>query len=150
MRSYKPYLPVVIFMALVLSASLVWAIGFQLSETKAQLQLKYDLAVVDHGTGRVSVTLTLLDEGRLKPLRNVDLVIPNSDGSGTVDLSLPIAPRLEDGKQIYHIHLKKEWAERASFNLVTDHIDGKKLGLTYYFYVIPLADEIKNTPAKSK
>ena len=96
MRSYKPYLPVVIFMALVLSASLVWAIGFQLSETKAQLQLKYDLAVVDHGTGRVSVTLTLLDEGRLKPLRNVDLVIPNTDGSGTVDLSLPIAPRLED------------------------------------------------------
>ena len=63
----------------VLPAGLVWAMGEQLGETKEQLKLKYDVSVKDHGTGRVTVTLTIADQGRLKPLTSVVLVIPTEE-----------------------------------------------------------------------
>ncbi|HVW00048.1 MAG TPA: hypothetical protein VHB77_06905, partial [Planctomycetaceae bacterium] len=66
------------FAAVALVANLVWALGFQLGQSKDELKLKYDLEVQDHGTGRVTAVLKIADEGRLKPLNSVDLVIPDS------------------------------------------------------------------------
>src|ERR1700683_4103948 len=40
--------------------------SFYLRETKDQLKLKYEVAVEEHGSGRVTVVFTLADEGRLK------------------------------------------------------------------------------------
>jgi hypothetical protein len=50
----------IFFGALVLDTNLAWALGLQLGETKEQLKLKYDVAAVDHGTGRVTINLTLV------------------------------------------------------------------------------------------
>ena len=146
-------LPAIVFAAIVLPASLVWAIGFQLGETKEQLKLKYDVSVKDHGTGRVTVVLTIADQGKLKPLNSVVLVVPGKDrkdGSGYVDLSLSLATREVDGKQVVRVHLLKELAERAEFQLRTSHLDGKQEAWTWYYHVIPIAEYIKDGGQKKK
>src|SRR5439155_26883103 len=71
-------LSLMVLAALLLTAGQAWGIGEVLGQTKEELKLKYDVAVEQHvfderGTGRVTVTLTLADEGRLKPLDEVQL-----------------------------------------------------------------------------
>ena len=144
MNVRKTCLPWVVLAAIVLSANLAWALGLELGESKEQLKLKYDVAVVDHGTGRVTVTLTIADEGRLAPLdRGVELLIPSKGETGVVDLSLNLDRRKVDGKQVIRVHLTKELAERASIQLNTDTLDGKVLPLTWYFHSIPIAKYLK-------
>ena len=147
----KLRLPAFAFAAVVLAADVTWALGFRLGETKEQLGLKYDVSVVDHGTGRVTVNLTIADPGRLKPLDSVDLVIPNKetkDGAGFVDLSVALAAKEVDGKRSVSVHLAREWAERAEIQLKTSSLDGKKLGLTWYYHAIPLAGYLKGVKPK--
>jgi hypothetical protein len=140
-----------VFVALVMPATLAWALGFQLGETKEQLKLDYEVSVTDHGTGRVTVNLTIRDEGRLKPLdRGVDLVIPSQDGTGYVDLSLSMDRRKVDGKQVMSVHLKRELAERAEIQLKTGTLDGKQSPRTWYYHVIPLAEHLKAGEPKPK
>ncbi len=147
----KICLPAMVFAAFVLTANLAWALGFQLGETKEQLKLKYDVAVTDHGTGRVTVTLMLADEGRIAPLdRGVDLVIPSKDGTGHVDLSLALERRKVDGKQVMSIHMTRELAERGEIHLKTDTLDGKQTPLTWYYHSIPLAGYLKEAGLKKK
>src|SRR5437870_6040961 len=90
-------IPVMVVIAVLLAASAAWALGFELSETKEQLKLDYDLSITDNGTRRVTVNLTIADQGRLKPLDSVELAIPSQDGSGYVDLALDLATRKEGG-----------------------------------------------------
>ena len=80
-------------------ANPAYADGYVLGETKEQLKLQYDVTAADHGTGRVSVTLTIADAGRLAPIDTVDLVIPSQDGTNYVDLSLSLNVRTINGKQ---------------------------------------------------
>lgn len=137
--------------AMMLAANLAWGLGFELSETKDELKLKYDVAVADHGTGRVTVNLTIEDEGRLKPLdRGVSLVIPSKDGTGYVDLSVTLERRKVDDKQLVSVHLTRELAERAAIHLKTDHLDGKLAPLTWYYHKIPLAEYLKGVAPKKK
>jgi hypothetical protein len=132
-----------------LSTSFACALWFELRETKEQLKLKYEMTLVDHGTGRVTAKLEIEDEGRLKPLFAVRLAIPSDDGSGYFDLSLPVQIRKADGKQHVEVHLKTELARRAQFNLMTSGLDGKLVPLTSYYYKIPFADYMKSgEPAK--
>jgi hypothetical protein len=143
--SARPFLAsLVAFAVLVSTAQPVWALGFKLGEAKEQLGLKYDVASVDHGTGRVTLSLTITDEGKLLPIDSVDLFIPGHDGSGPVDLSVSLATRTKDGKRSAQVHLKKELAERAEFHLKTWTLGGKKKLLTWYYYAIPLADYLKD------
>jgi hypothetical protein len=128
-----------------------WSMGVILGQTKEQLKLKYEVSVYDHGTGRVTVTIALADEGRLKPVRSVDLKFPSKDtfqdGVHMVDLSLSLATTKKDGKLVASVHLKKEWAEQAQLWLSTSYLDGKTLALTSYHHVIPIAKYMKNAPA---
>jgi hypothetical protein len=127
-----------------LAGNLAWALGLELGETKEQLKLKYEVAVVDHGTGRVTITLTIADEGRLAPLdRGVELLIPSKEGTGYVDLSVSLNRRKVEGKQVVSVHLTKELAERASIQLNTDTLDGKVAPLTWYYHSIPIAKYLK-------
>lgn len=135
-------------LALVTTAGTAWALGFQLSETKEQLGLKYDVATTDHGTGRVAVNLRIADAGRLKPLSDVKLVVPSPEGTGYVDLSLSLATREEGGKQVARVHLKKELAERAEIHLTTSHLDGQQSPRTWYYHVIPVARSMKSSEPK--
>jgi hypothetical protein len=137
--------------ATLLSANAAWALGFELSETKEQLKLKYEVAVTDHGTGRVAVTLTIADEGRLAPLsRGVNFVIPSKDGTGYVDLAFNMERRQVDGKQVMSVQLQRELAERATIQLQTDTLDGKHLALTWYYHAIPVKDYLKAVTPEGK
>ena len=150
----KLRLPLVLFAAILLSANFAWALGQQLGETKEQLKLKYDVSVTDHGTGRVTVVLTIADQGRLKPLSSVDFVVLGKEYkegkgySGYVDLSVALAIEEEAGKQVVRVHVLKELAERAQIQLKTSSLDGKKQPLTWYYYAIPIAKYLKNEEQK--
>lgn len=139
------------FAALSFAAGPVWGLGFELGETKEQLKLQYEVEATDHGTGRVTVNLTLIDAGRLGPLRSVDLYVAPKDGTGYVDLSVRVEPRSEeDGKRVYSVHLSRELAERADFHLVTDHLDGKMSPLTWYYRRVPFADYLPAEKGKTE
>ncbi len=79
------------FAGVILTANVAHALGFQLGQTKEQLKLDYQVSVTDHGTGRVTVNVAIADEGRLKPLNSVDLVVRSKDGTNFVDLSMKLA-----------------------------------------------------------
>jgi hypothetical protein len=132
-------------------AGRAWGIGFALRETKEELKLQYDVAVQDHGTGRVTVTFTLADEGRLKPLDEVQFVIPaqekNADGSSWMDLVVSIDMRtIDGGKRVGRVHIRKDLAERGEIQLNTHTMDGKKDPLTRLHHVIPMAKCMSNPP----
>lgn len=129
-------------------APLAWAIGEQLSESKDELRLKYDLELTDHKSGRVTLTLTLQDQGRLKPLDSIELLIPGEDQTGYVDLSVSLAVQEVEGRQRVRVHLKKELAERAEIQLRTHTLDGRESLRTWYFHTIPLRDHLRKAPAK--
>ncbi len=141
-------------------AGRAWGLDFGLSETKEELKLKYDIAVEEHSfdgasTGRVTVVLTIADEGRLKPLDGVQLDIPglekNKDGSNWMDLVVSIDMRKsDDGKRVGRVHLRKDLAERAVIRLNTRTLDGKTMNLTGGMYhAIPMAKYLKSVPAGS-
>ena len=142
-------LPSIAFAAIFLAANSAWALGRQLSETKEQLKLDYKVSAVDHGTGRVTVNVTIADAGRLKPLDSVYLVVPSKDGTGFADLSVSLAAKEVDGKLRVSVHLARELAERAEIQLRTSSLDGKKEALTWYYHVIPIAEYIKNIERKT-
>jgi hypothetical protein len=146
----RPGLSFIAFAAVLLTATPAWPLGFQLGETKEQLKLQYEVAATDHGTGRVTINLTIADQGRLKPLdRGVYLVIPNDDGTRFVDLSISLAIREVDGKQVVSVHLLKELAERAEIQLKTSTLDGRQEPLTWYYHTIPIADYLDGDKAKT-
>lgn len=68
-------LPLIIVALLLVGPERIWALGEILGETKEELKLSYEVSVYDHGTGRVTATLTIADEGRLAPLDAVELCI---------------------------------------------------------------------------
>ena len=144
----------IVLAALVLMTARAWGIGFVLGETQQELKLKYDLSVQDHGTGRVTIVFTLADEGRLKPLDEIELAIPgqeqNKYGGHWMDLVVPIdMARIDGGKSVGRVHILKEWAERAEIRLNTHTMDGKIDPLTRLHHVIRISEYMKNTPAEA-
>ena len=142
------FLSSIFFAVLVMTASPAWPLGFRLAKSKEDLGLKYDVAATDHKTGRVTIKLTIHDERKLKPLNSVVFYIPGSDGTGYVDLSLPVAVENVDGKRTATVHLHKDLAKRAEIHLKTSAIDGKREALTWYYYAIPFADHLQDKVAK--
>jgi hypothetical protein len=141
----------VVLTVLVLTTGRAWGIGFILGETKEELKLEYDVSVKDHGTGRVTVVFTLADEGRLKPLDEVQLAIPaqekNEHGGRWMDLVVSIdMTETDGGKRVGRVHILKAWAERAQISLNTHTMDGKIDPLTRLHHVIPIAKYL-NAPA---
>ncbi|WDI42193.1 hypothetical protein [Bremerella sp. P1] len=134
----------------VIPASVAWALGFELGQSKDELKLKYDVSIYDHDTGRVTVKFTLEDEGRLKPISSIDFHIPSDEkhdsGGYKSDLTLSMSTRNEETKQVARIHIRKDWAARAEIQIKTSHLDGKQEPLTWYYHAIPL----KELVAKAK
>lgn len=128
------------------------ALGFQLGQSKEELKLQYDVSVVDHGTGRVTITLTITDEGRLSPLTSVDFYIPSKEqhpgGGFKADMSLSLATRLVDGKKIATVHLRRDLAEQSEVHLKTRGLDGKDELLSWYYFVIPVGKQVQETPQR--
>lgn len=135
-------------LATLLVTGVAWGIGFSLSESKEDLKLKYDVSVQDHGTGRVTIQFVLEDEGRLKPLSSIDLVVNSQETTEHVDMSIAMGTKTVDGKLHAAAHLKKEWAERAEIHLKTSHLDGKVQPLTWFYHNIPVKDYLKEAEKK--
>ncbi len=139
---------------LLMMTQIGFAEGLGLGESKEELKLDYEVSIKDHGTGRVTVVFTLVDEGRLKPITSVDLSIlsekKHKGGGHMSDLSLSLATRKVDGRQVARIHLRKDLAEKAELHLTTGTLDGKRERMTWYFYAIPLADFMKGGEQKTK
>ena len=101
------------------------------------------------------VELTLADEGRLKPLDDVQLVVqrrePFKDGGYGADLvlSLDLKPT-QDGKRVGRVQIIREWAERAEIQLNTHTFDGKLDPRTRLHHVIAIGKHLKPAPAASK
>lgn len=154
MSNRKLHLPLLVFCVIALAACFAWAEGLGLGESKEELKLKYDLKVTDHGTGRVTIVLTLEDEGRLKPLTDIQFRIPaekpNERGSYYSDLSVSLATGKEGNKQVARVHVLKELAERAEISLSTRHLDGKAEPLTWYFHKISIAKYLKESGQSKK
>jgi hypothetical protein len=122
---------------------------------KDELKLKYDVSVTDYGNGRVGVTFTVIDEGKLGPLTSVDLELPGRDrdaqGGAAPELHLSLEMRKTDagakiaGKKTT-FELTKELAGRAEIWLMARQIDGKQLAMGYIFS-IPIARYMKNAQA---
>ncbi len=139
----KLYLVPLLVLGFVLSAKVVLALGFEVGESKADLKLDYSATMTDHRTGRVTFVLTITDEGRLKPLSGVDLVITDKTGSGRPELSVSLETSVENGKRIARVHLLKELAQRSQIMLKTNHLDGKQTPLTWYYHNIRLGEYLK-------
>ncbi len=144
-------LPLLATAALLLTTTIVWALGHELSATKEELKLKYDVSVTVHDSGRVTVNLTITDQGQLKPLDSVQLAVPSQDKSGFYDLSLSLATENVDGKLTARAHLNRDLAERAELHLVTHtppEGGGGKSERTRYYHTIPVAKYIKDAAPK--
>ena len=140
--------------ALVIPASFALAEGFQLGESKEKLQLEYDVSVYDHDTGRVTITFSLEDEGRLKPIESIDLSIASKEkhlsGGYKSDLTISMATRKEGNKQVARVHIRKDWAARAEIQLKTGHLDGKQEALTCHYHSVPLKELVARAKPHKK
>ena len=128
----------------------LWAL--QLSQSKEELELKYDIDCVTHSSGRVTVNLTINEQGKLKPIHDIQLAIPSDDGTGHFDLSVSMATRNVDGKLHARAHLSRDLAERADIRLVTltSPTTGKKSPRSWYYHLIPVAEYIRKAEQKPK
>ena len=142
--------------AVVVTGDRAWGMGEILGQTKEQLKLQYDVTVQEHvfdgaSTGRVTVVFTLADEGRLKPLDDVQLVVPgqekNKDGGRWMDLVVAIDLRTDSSKRVGRVHIRNELAERAEIWLNTHTMDGKQLAMERLTHIVPVAKYMKNAPA---
>jgi|TARA_R110002111_G_scaffold212165_2_gene275468 hypothetical protein len=134
------------FLGLLLTGQHTWAIEFEIGQSKEELGLKYELSVVDHGTGRVTVVLDIADEGKLKPINSISLYIPSEGKTGRPDLLVSLASTTVDGKTKVRAHMIKELAERAQLQLKTrsDPQTGKPTPLTGYYYTIHVDEFIRD------
>jgi hypothetical protein len=104
-----------------------------------------------HDSGRVTVNLTITDQGQLKPLDSVQLAVPSRDKSGYYDLSLSLATETVDGKLTARAHLSRDLVEHAEFHLTTHTPpdgNGEKSERTWYYHAIPVAKYIKDAAQK--
>ncbi len=132
-------------------ARLAWALGEQLGLSADQLELKYDLDCAVHRSGRVSVLLTVVDPGKIKPIDDIQLTIPSDDGSSYVDLSVSLAVENSDGKLRARAHMNRELAERATIRLVTHTNPNTKTHSprSWYYHVIPIAEHLNDGDQKA-
>lgn len=139
-----------VLVATVSATNLAWGLGHELSETKEQLGLKYDVSAVVHDSGRVTVNLTIADQGKLKPLDSVQLAVPSADGSGYYDLALSLATEKTDGKLRARAHLSRDLADRAQIRLTTHtppYDNVKRSERTWFYHSIPIAKYVRAAKA---
>jgi hypothetical protein len=138
--------------AIVLMSDRSWAIYYGLGPSKDEWKLKYDVAVHEADRGKVTVVFTLADEGRLKPIYSIDLVVfskqTDSQGGRSYDVKAPIELKpTEDGKRVGQVQIPKEFADRAKIRIITHMVDGKRQPSGGAYYDIPIAKYLTKDPA---
>jgi hypothetical protein len=116
--------------AMVLMSGRSWAIYNVLGPSKDEWGLKYDVQVKDAGGDKATVVFTLADEGRLKPLYSVELIVmsreTDNQGGHSYDVKAPIKLKTtEDGRRTGEVQIRKDLLDRAQIRILTDRFDGQ-------------------------
>ena len=138
--------------AIVLMSGGCWAIRYGLGPSKGEWKLKYDVAVYDADSDKLTVVFTLADEGRLKPVDSIDLVAfskqTDNQGGRSYDVMVPIELKTTtDGKRAGQVQIRKEFADRAKIRIITHMVDGQRQPSGGAFYDIPIGKYLNKTPA---
>jgi hypothetical protein len=130
-----------------------WAIYNGLGPDKDEWGLKYDVAVNDAGGDKATVTMTLADEGRLKPFYSVEVIALSKEvdnqGGHSYDVKAPLKFQpTGDGKSVAQVQIKKNVLDRAKIRILSLNFDGQRS--TYAWnYDIPLLkywDKVPTAP----
>lgn len=128
-----------------------WAVYYWLGPSKDDWGMKYGVEINDAGQDTVTVVFNLADEGRLKPFDLIELIALNketdSQGGHTYDVRAKIELKTtKDGRRAGQVQIRKEFADRAKFRILTRTIDGKAQA-TESYYEIPINKFLNKTPA---
>jgi hypothetical protein len=126
------------------------AVFYPLGPSEDEWGLKYNVEVEDAGGDMVTVKLTLLDEGRLKPVHSARLGVLIKERSNSQSKTYSIVGRLDlkptaDGKRVGTIKLRKDQVALGSLELITQHVDGRFQARGAATYDIPLAKHMNGT-----
>lgn len=144
---------VLVIAAIALMASHCWATFYRLGPSTDEWGLKYDVEVSDAGGDMLTVVFTLADEGRLKPIHSIELIALSKQTDSQGGHSYDAKEHFEfkstaDGKRAAQVKIRKQLADRATFRILTQTVDGKKQTAGAAHYSIPLKKYLDNAPAQ--
>jgi hypothetical protein len=136
-----------VVVALALMSSSSWAVYYELGPSSDDWGLKYAGDVTATNDGKLNVSFTLADQGRLKPIHSVHifaLTHPNPDGSRTYLLKAPMAMTpTQDGKLTGQMQIGRELTNLAVVRIFSYTVDGQPQKLGVRYYDIPITKFIK-------
>jgi hypothetical protein len=149
-RSSSLAMRVLVMAAVVLMSSRSWAVYYELGPSKDEWGLKYDGEVTATNDGKLNVSFTLADQGRLKPIHSVHIFAlsnPSPDGSRTYLLKagMPMKPT-PDGKQTGQLQIGGHLANYAVVRIFSYSVDGQPQKQGVRYYDIPLRKLVKKAP----
>lgn len=128
--------------AVVLISARCWAVFYPLGPSKDEWGLKYEVEVDAADGDKLNVIFTLADEGRLKPIYSATLIAlsnPRSDGGRKFLVKAPIDLKsTNEGKLRGQTQIGKEFADRATIQILTLTFDGRRQTSGARCYDIPL------------
>jgi hypothetical protein len=141
---------VLVVAAVVLMSSLSWAVYYELPYSKDEWGLKYEGEVTATNEGKLNVSFTLADQGRLKPIHSVHIFAlskPRPDGSRVYLLKAPMPLKpTEDGKQAGQLQIGRELIDLAVVRIFSYTVDGQPQRQGVRYYDIPLRKLVKKAP----
>jgi hypothetical protein len=144
---------VLVVAVIALMAGRCWATFYGLGPSKDEWGLKYDVEVSDAGGDMLTVVFTLADEGRLKPIHSIDLIALSKQTDSQGGRSYDVKEHVEfkttpDGKRAGQVKIHKQFADRATFRILTQTVDGKKHTSGASHYSVPLKKYLDKAPAE--
>ena len=151
-RKSRVVMGLLVVAALTLLPGLCWAVYYKLEPSKNDWGLKYDVEVSEAAGDKTTVTFTLADEGRLKPIYSATVVAfskVDANGGRTYDVKAPIEFKTtREGKKVGQVQIPTEYADRAEIRILTLNIDGKRYASASY-YDLPLHKKADKEEATS-
>lgn len=137
--------------ALALLPGMCWAIFYGLGPDKDEWGLRYNVEVVESESNpeMLTVRFTLINEGRLKPIHSVGLSALQkenvSQGTKTFEKLGPFAFKVNaSGKRVAEKQIRKDQAQNAVMQVLTQRVDGKHQSQGAAYYDIPLKKFLEN------
>jgi hypothetical protein len=137
--------------AMVLMAGKSWAVFHALPPSKDEWGLKYDVEVAPADGDKVTVVLTMADEGRLKSVYSYHVVAfskqTDSQGGRSYDVKAPLVLKpTQDGQRTGQVQIRKDLVDRAMIRVLTLNVDGKRQTAGAAYYDIPLRKYMNEPP----
>jgi hypothetical protein len=143
---------VLVVAAMLLMTSRSWAIYYGLGPSKDEWGLKYEVAVEEADRNNLTVTFTLADEGRLKPIYSIELIAfskqADSQGRRAYDIKAPFKFKTgPDGRRTAQVQIRKDIVDGAEIRILTQMVDGRRQPSGGSYYDIPLKKYLNKAPS---